>query len=98
MPRGAWIYGGDPPRPSLIVLDLNIPGLDGRDVLIEIKRDDCLRGIPVVIFTSSSNRRDIVSCYGDGANSIQVKPFEAPVFQQVVRDMAHYWMQTAVLA
>ena len=64
------------PRPSLIVLDLNLPGADGREVLSRIKQDELLKTIPVVIFTTSNNPKDIEACYRQGVNSYIVKPMD----------------------
>lgn len=85
------------PRPSLIVLDLNLPGTDGREVLRRIKQDDSLKTIPVVVFTTSNNPKDIEACYQYGVNSYMVKPIN---FQQLKRDIqifVEYWFEVTTL-
>ena len=80
-------------RPSLILLDLNLPGTDGREVLRQIKQDQNLKRIPVVVFTTSSNPKDIEECYQFGANSYIVKPIN---FAQLKRDaqlLIDYWFE-----
>ena len=64
------------PRPYLILLDLNLPGTDGREVLEEIKRDTELKTIPVIVLTTSSDEKDIENCYQAGANSYIQKPVD----------------------
>ena len=68
------------PRPNLILLDLNMPGTDGREVLAEIKGSDTLRSIPVIILTTSTDVRDVTSCYEMGANSYVKKPVDLEGF------------------
>jgi len=85
------------PRPGLIVLDLNLPGTDGREVLRQIKQDENLRTIPVVVFTTSNNPKDIEDCYQYGVNSYIVKPIN---FQQLKRDiqtLLDYWFDVTTL-
>src|SRR5215208_4460697 len=67
--RGAYADPASSPRPGVILLDLNLPGTDGREVLEEIKRDGDLKQIPVVVLTTSSDDRDVTACYRAGANS-----------------------------
>ena len=81
---------------ELILLDLNMPGLDGRDILLEIKNDEKLRLLPVVIFTTSSNPRDIQSCYCNGANSYHLKPIDLHDFEAVVEVIVDYWLNKNV--
>src|SRR4051812_17902812 len=72
--RGEYSEGADAPRPGVILLDLNLPGTDGREVLKVIKQDEFLRKIPVIVLTTSSAENDIQMCYDCGANSYIVKP------------------------
>lgn len=81
----------DSPRPDLILLDLNLPGKDGREVLTEIKDDEALKTIPVVILTTSSEERDIVDTYSLHANSFITKPVDLEGFMSVVRGIEDFW-------
>lgn len=81
------------PRPSVILLDLNLPGTDGRDVLEQLKQDQCLREIPIVVFTTSSNPKDIEFCYQKGANGYLVKPVNAHALQKTVQAFVEYWLE-----
>lgn len=89
-------YAGAP-RPDLIVMDLNLPGLDGRDVLQELKCDRDLSKIPVVIFTTSEANSDITRCYELGANCYLKKPGNLWDFVAVVRSMIDFWLGHASL-
>ena len=81
--------------PDLILLDLNMPRKDGRKVLEEIKSDDALRHIPVVILTTSSADKDIMTCYELGASCYVVKPIGLSAFEKVVKSIEDFWL-TAV--
>jgi CheY-like chemotaxis protein len=83
--------------PAVVLLDLNTPGLDGRATLQEIKQDPALRSLPVVVFTTSSNPRDLAFCYGAGANAYHVKPVRYPEHLQVVRALLGYWLGPVTL-
>ncbi|MEZ5592032.1 MAG: response regulator [Gammaproteobacteria bacterium] len=83
--------------PALLVLDLNTPGTDGREVLTEIKRDPQLKTIPVIVMSSSANPKDIEFCYANGANSYQVKPMDISEFDRRLQALVEYWLATAVL-
>lgn len=80
--------------PELILLDLNLPGMDGRDLLVEIKRDDRLKQIPVIVLTTSNNPRDILHCYRHGANSYQIKSVGFEKFATSIQNMVTYWFKT----
>ena len=86
-----------PDIPGLILLDLNLPGTDGRSVVTEIKSNHLLRMIPVVVMTSSRDIRDIQACYSAGANSYVVKPVDLDGFLQAVARLKEYWFQIALL-
>src|SRR6476619_5723639 len=86
------------PRPDLILLDLNLPRTDGREVLKEIRRDDALRHIPVVILSTSQAEQDILHCYRLGANAFITKPVEIDQFFEVVRSLEQFWLAVATLA
>jgi CheY-like chemotaxis protein len=81
------------PRPSVILLDLNLPGTDGRDVLEQVKQDKDLREIPIVVFTTSANPRDIEFCYRHGANGYLVKPIGREKLQETVQAFVSYWLE-----
>jgi len=84
-------------RPDLILLDLNLPRKDGREVLAEIKADERLRRIPVVIFTSSRSERDIARAYDLRANAYVTKPLDLDQFLRVVRSIQQFWLETVTL-
>ena len=83
--------------PGLILLDLNLPGTDGREVLSQIKQHEQLKTIPVVVMTTSSNPRDIEDCYRSGVNSYMVKPTNVEQLKASVRLFLDYWYKIAVL-
>lgn len=83
-------YAGVPP-PDLILLDLNMPRKDGREVLEEIKGDHALRHIPVVILTTSAAERDLVKSYDLHANAYVIKPIDLDRFIEVVRAIESFW-------
>ena len=85
------------PRPDLILLDLNLPKMDGREVLGAIKADPALRDIPVVILTSSSAERDVVESYKLQANSYVTKPLELEPFLSVVKAIEQFWLDVVKL-
>ncbi|NJL63814.1 MAG: response regulator [Methylacidiphilales bacterium] len=80
-------------RPGLIVLDLNLPGTDGRELLTQIKQDENLRSIPVVVFTTSSNPKDLEICYQQGANSYIIKPINVNRLMNIINILVEYWLQ-----
>ncbi|KAF0218704.1 MAG: response regulator [Rhodospirillaceae bacterium] len=79
------------PRPHLILLDLNLPGRSGHEILQELKSDNALRGIPVIVLSTSEAERDIVRSYNLGANSFISKPMDADEFAQHIHIMETYW-------
>lgn len=86
-----------PPRPSIIVLDLNLPGTDGREVLSQIKQDRELGCIPIVVLTTSSNPKDIEECYRNGANSYILKPIDIGKLVDTIQTFVHYWLDIVSL-
>jgi len=88
---------GDAPTPDLIVLDLNLPRKDGREVLEEVKADPGLANVPVVIFTTSQASSDISRCYQMGANCYLRKPGNLAEFVAIVQSMADFWLGFASL-
>ncbi len=85
------------PRPALILLDLNLPGTDGREVLEQIKQDEELKIIPVVVFTTSANPKDVEVCYKNGANSYILKPINLNRFVELIRVVIDYWFGAIIL-
>jgi chemotaxis family two-component system response regulator Rcp1 len=83
---------GGAARPDLVVLDLNMPGTDGRDVLSEIKTDPRLRRIPVVVLTTSSAPGDVQQAYDLNANAYVVKPIGLDAFAAVIRSLEEFWL------
>ena len=79
-------------RPSVIVLDLKLPKVDGIDVLRAVKSDDRTRKIPIVVVTSSQEERDLVESYSLGANSYVVKPIDFDSFVKTITDLGFYWL------
>ena len=84
-------------NPDLILLDLNMPLIDGRKALQEIKGSPGLRQIPTVILTTSDNEDDIRFCYDAGANSYMVKPSSYSNLLDIVSVLKNYWMDTVIL-
>ncbi|RCJ15259.1 two-component system response regulator [Nostoc sp. ATCC 43529] len=80
-------------RPSVILLDLNLPGIDGRDILARLKQDKIFREIPIVVFTTSSNPKDIELCYQKGANGYLVKPMDAEELKKTIQAFVDYWLE-----
>ncbi|HEV3238413.1 MAG TPA: response regulator [Gemmataceae bacterium] len=87
----------DAPRPGLILLDLNLPKKDGREVLAEIKSDEKLKRIPVVVLTTSKSGVDILKAYGLHANCYIVKPVDFEKFAEVVRTIENFWFSMVTL-
>ncbi|MGD0918092.1 MAG: response regulator [Thermodesulfobacteriota bacterium] len=82
----------DKARPGLILLDIKLPGMDGIEFLRQIKADPKLKVIPVVVLSTSESQKDIVGCYGCGANSYIVKPVDFRQFAKVVKEVKLYWI------
>jgi two-component system response regulator len=80
------------PRPDLVIVDLNLPKKDGREVLAEIKNDDNLKRIPVVILTISKAEEDILRTYNLHANCYVTKPLDLDQFMKVVRSIEDFWL------
>lgn len=87
----------DAPRPGLILLDLNLPRVDGREVLQEIKADNELKGIPVVVLTTSRAEEDFLRSYHLNANRYIAKPVDIDEFIRVVRTIEEFWLTIVIL-
>ena len=85
------------PRPHLILLDLNLPRKDGREVLADIKTDDNLKRIPVVVLTTSQDEQDVLKSYNLHANCYITKPVDLDQFVRVVRSIEDFWLGIVVL-
>ncbi|MFY9804525.1 MAG: response regulator [Candidatus Acidiferrales bacterium] len=94
MRAGSYVHA---PRPDLILLDLNLPRMDGRTVLAHIKDDPSLKTIPTVILTSSDEEEDIVESYQLQANCYLSKPVKLEAFEQLVRSINDFWLTRATL-
>lgn len=95
--RGRYTDVAPSSRPGLILLDLNLPGTDGREALNVIKSSSTLKAIPVIVLTTSSDERDIESAYQSGANSYIQKPVDMDDYMRLVRLIADYWFTGVIL-
>ena len=98
--RREGAYAGpsvDAPRPGLILLDLNMPKKDGREALAEIKADESLRRIPVVVLTTSKDEEDVLRTYDLGVNSFITKPVTFAGLVEVMRTWTRYWLEIVEL-
>lgn len=85
------------PRPAVILLDLNLPGTDGREILDEIKSTESLKKIPVIVLTTSNTEEDIIECYSYGANSYIKKPMAIEQYAEAIRRVKDYWFGIVML-
>ena len=90
--QGVYADPTTSPRPHVVLLDLRLPKVSGLDVLREIKTNNDLRTIPVVILTTSTAERDVVSAYAQHANSYLVKPVDFATFTRLMHDLGLYWL------
>ena len=95
--RGKFQKPETSPRPGLILLDLNMPKKDGREALREIKQDPSLRGIPVVVLTTSKAEEDVYRTYNLGVNSFITKPVTFDSLVTITRDLGRYWFEIVEL-
>lgn len=95
--EGQYQIGAIAERPSIILLDLNLPGTDGRDVLKQIKEDDELRIIPVIVFSTSSNPTDVEICYRYGVSGYILKPMDIHKLNQEIETFMRYWLEVVIL-
>ncbi len=92
-----WLRAPDNPRPDLILLDLNLPRKDGREVLAEVKQDERLRSIPVVVLTTSEAEEDVLRSYKLHANAYVTKPVDFDRFIEVVRQIDEFFVTVVKL-
>jgi CheY-like chemotaxis protein len=95
--QGKFAAPADAPRPGLILLDLNMPRMDGRTVLKEIKQDPDLRTIPVVVLTTSKDDEDVYRSYDLGVNSYIVKPVTFEALVDILQTLEKYWFEIVEL-
>ena len=95
--RGVYANPDDAPTPGLILLDLNMPKKDGREVLAEIKADETLRSIPVVVLTTSKAEEDIARTYHLGVNSFITKPVTFDGLVSAMEAFSRYWLEIVEL-
>ncbi len=81
------------PRPHLILLDMNMPRMNGRECLAALKQDEDVRDIPVVILTTSTVERDVVASYNLGASGYIAKPMDMQQFSDAIRHLGDYWIK-----
>lgn len=87
----------DAPAPDLVLLDLNLPGMSGKEVLAEIKQDPKLRCLPVVVLTSSAARQDVIDIYRAHGNAYMVKPTDFDDYLCLVDRIQSYWLSAVLL-
>ena len=87
----------DAVTPDIVLLDLNLPGTDGKEVLEIVKSDESLKRIPVIVLTSSSADRDVLDSYNLHANCYIVKPIDAMKFMEVVQKVENFWVDIVYL-
>lgn len=85
------------PRPGIIILDLNMPKMDGREALKELKNNPDFKEIPVVVLTTSKTEEDVIRSYGLGVNSFITKPVSFDALVNVIRDLGRYWLEVVEL-
>lgn len=85
------------PRPDIILLDLNLPKVDGRDILKKLKADDNLKSIPVIVLTTSEAEKDVLESYDLGINSYIIKPINFYQFHKCIQELSNYWFNLVTL-
>jgi CheY-like chemotaxis protein len=95
--RGEFSDPSSAPRPHIILLDLNLPGTDGRELLRAINAEPDLKKIPVIVLTTSDAEQDIEQCYAAGANSYIQKPVDLAGFIHAIALLSEYWLEVSIL-
>jgi CheY-like chemotaxis protein len=85
------------PLPVAMLLDLNLPGTDGRDIIQEVKQTPHLQTLPIIVLTTSNSQRDIQTCYENGTNCYTLKPMGVAAMQETIHTLFQHWFQVAVL-
>lgn len=94
--QGQWKDKGHGPA-GVILMDINLPGMSGTEVLREVKNDESLRRIPVIMLTTSNDQRDIDLAYSNGANSYVQKPVDLDGFMKALQRLKDYWFELVIL-
>ena len=94
--RGRYAPPANTPRPGIILLDLNLPGTDGYEVLVSLKKSSRLKKIPVIVLTTSCAENDIEQCYQAGASSYICKPVDLGGLMRAIQGLKEYWFEIAV--
>ena len=95
--EGAFTDPNTSPRPDLILLDLNMPRIDGRQVLEQVREDPDISRIPVIALTTSDEEEDVLRSYDLGCKSFIKKPVEIDTFIDTIRELQHYWFELVTL-
>jgi len=95
--EGEYKESSDTHRPVLMLLDLNMPGIDGRQLLRQLKSDPKMQSIPTVILTTSNDPKDVEDCYALGASTFIQKPVDFDGLTQAIKTMKDYWFGIAIL-
>ncbi len=95
--EGKYANPDDSPTPNMIILDINMPMMDGKQVLREIKSDPRLKMIPAIMFTTSSQEQDIIESYQLGANAYINKPIDIAQFMDMIEKINQFWFVVAEL-
>lgn len=95
--RGEFAPPVSAPKPGFVLLDLNMPGTDGREVLRVAKSDPQLQHIPIIVMTTSDAEQDIARCYDAGANSYVTKPVDLGRFVEAISRLKEFWLGVAAL-
>ncbi|MEI7838140.1 MAG: response regulator [Planctomycetota bacterium] len=90
--RNGYADPNTSPRPSLILLDMRLPKVDGMEVLQQIRQDDALKLLPVIVLTTSAAENDVVGAYAEGAASYLVKPVDIQSFTKMMEAFGFYWL------
>ena len=90
-------YSQSVPRPAVILLDLHLPGINGKEILKKVKQDEQLKTIPIVVFTTSTDPDDIYSCYEYGANGYMLKPTDLADLKKTIQVFVNNWLDICVL-